>query len=37
MLKLKAKFDADLMLYSLILNATATQYTCLLNSIYHPH
>ena len=37
MFKLNAKFDADVLPYSLILNATATQYTCALNSIYHPH
>ena len=29
--------DADLLLYSVILNTTATQYTCSLNSAYHPH
>ena len=35
--KLNTKFDADLLLYSVILNATATQYTCSLNGIYCPH
>ena len=37
MFKLNAKFDADSLLYLLILNVTATQYTCSLNSIYCPH
>ena len=37
MFKLKAKFDADSLLYSVILNVMATQYTCSLNGIYHPH
>ena len=37
MFKLNAKLDADSLLYSVILNVTATQYTCPLNSIYHPH
>ena len=37
MFKLNAKFDADSWLYSLILNAMATQYTCSLNGIYCPH
>ena len=37
MFKLKAKLDADLLLYSVILNVMATQYTCSLSSIYHPH
>ena len=36
MFKLHAKFDADSLLYSLILNETATQYICSLNAIYHP-
>ena len=35
MFTLNAKFDAELLLYSVILNTTATQYTCLLNGIYH--
>ena len=33
----KAKLDADSLLYLLILNVTATQYTCSLNGVYHPH
>ena len=37
MFKLNAKFDADSLLYSLILDVTATQYACSLNGIYHPH
>ena len=37
MFKLNAKFDADSLLYSVILNETATRYTCSLNGIYHPH
>ena len=37
MFKLNAKFDADSLLYSVILNATATQYTCSLNGTYRPH
>ena len=37
MFKLNTKFDADLLLYSVILNATATQYTCPLNGSYCPH
>ena len=37
MFKLNAKFDADSFLYSVILIVTATQYTCSLNGIYHPH
>ena len=37
MFKLNAKFDTDLLLYSVILNGTATQYTSSLNDIYHPH
>ena len=37
MFKLNTKFDADSLLYSVILNVTATQYTCSLNGIYHPH
>ena len=35
--KLNEKFDADLLLYSVILNVMATHYTCSLNGIYHPH
>ena len=35
--KLNTKFGADLLLYSVISNAMATQYTCLLNSIYRPY
>ena len=36
--KLNAKFDADPLLYSLvILNVKATQYTCSLNWVYCPH
>ena len=34
---LNTPFDADLLLYSLILNATATQDTCSLSGVYHPH
>ena len=37
MFKLNTKFDADSLLYSLILNAMVTQYTCSLNSVYCPH
>ena len=37
MFKFNVKFDADLLLYSVILNAMATQYTCLLNGVYCPH
>ena len=37
MFKLNAKFGADLLLYSLILNVMATQYTCLPNNVYCPH
>ena len=37
MFKLNTKFDADLLLYSVILNATATQYACSFNGIYRPH
>ena len=35
--KINAKFDAELLLYLLILNGMATQYTCSLNSLYHPY
>ena len=34
MFKLNTKFNADLLLFSVILNAMATQYTCSLNGIY---
>ena len=37
MSKLNTKFHADLLLYSVILNAMATQYTCSLTGVYHPH
>ena len=37
MFKLNTKFDADLLLYLLIFNVMATQYTYSLNSIYCPH
>ena len=37
MFKLNTKFDVDSLLYLLILNVMATQYTCSLNSIYRPH
>ena len=37
MLKLHIKSVGDLLLYFLILNATATQYTCSVNGLYHPH
>ena len=36
-LKPKTKFDAYSLLYSLILNVMATQYTSSLNGIYCPH
>ena len=36
MFRLNAKFDADSLLYSDILNVTATQYTCSLNGIHCP-
>ena len=34
---LNAKFDADLWIYSVTLNVTATQDTCSLNGVYRPH
>ena len=34
--KLNAKFDADSLFYSVIFNATATQYTRSLNGVYRP-
>ena len=37
MFKLNTKFDAGPLLYSLVLNVMATQYTCSLSGIYHPH
>ena len=37
MFKLNAKFDADSLLYSVILSVMATQCTCSLNGIYHFH
>ena len=37
MFKLNSKVDADSLLYSVILNEMATQYTCSLNSVYHPN
>ena len=37
MFKLNEKFDADALLYSLILYVTATQYTFSLNSVYCFH
>ena len=37
MVKFNAKFDADSLLYSVILNVTAIQYTCSLSSVYRPH
>ena len=37
MFKLNTKFDAVSLLYSLILNVMATQNTCSLNGLYHPH
>ena len=37
MFKLNAKFDAGSLLYSVILNGTATQYTCSLSGVYRPH
>ena len=37
MFKLNAKSEADSLLYSLILNAMATQYTCSLNGVYCTH
>ena len=36
MFKLNIKFDAAMLLYLLNLNATATQYTRSLSSIYRP-
>ena len=35
--KLNAKFNANSLLYSVILNVTVTQYTCSLNDLYCPH
>ena len=35
--KLNAKFDTDLLLHSVILSVTATQYACSLNGICCPH
>ena len=37
MFKLNTKLDADSLLHSVILNAIATQYTCSVSGIYHPH
>ena len=37
MFKLNAKSDADSLLYSVILNVMATQYTCSFNSVYRPY
>ena len=37
MFKLNAKLYTDSLLYSVILNATATQYTCSLKGISCPH
>ena len=37
MFKLNAKFEVDSLLYLVILNSMATQYTCSLNGIYRPH
>ena len=37
MSKPNTKCDADCLLYSVILNVMATQYTCSLSGIYHPH
>ena len=37
MFKLNEKFDADSLLYSIVLNVTATQYTRSLKGIYRPH
>ena len=36
MFKLNTKFDADSLLYLLILNVMATQYTCSLSGVYCP-
>ena len=36
MFKLNPKSDVNLLLYLIILNTTATQYTCSLNDVYHP-
>ena len=36
MFKLNTKFDADPLLYSVILNVMATQYTCSLSGVYCP-
>ena len=37
MFKANAKLDAYSLLYSVILNVIATQYTCSFNGIYRPH
>ena len=37
MFKLNAKFNADSLIYSVILNVMVTQHTCSLKSVYHPH
>ena len=37
MFKLNAKLDAYALLYSVTLYVMATQYTCSLNNVYHPH
>ena len=37
MFKLTEKFSTDSLLYSVIMNVTATQYTCSLSNIYCPH
>ena len=37
MFKLNAKFDADSLLYSVILNVRATQYMYSINCVYCPH
>ena len=37
MFKLNTNFDTDSLLYSVISNVMATQYTCSLNSVYRPH
>ena len=37
MFSLNTKFNVDSLLYLLILNAIATQYTCSLNKVYRPH
>ena len=37
MFKLNAKLNADFWLYSIIMDAKATQYTCSLNGVSYPY